>query len=1132
MVMPCLLIKKEYQENIIKMIKRWHGLFLMVMMFSGQLLADDEQSKTKLHKSSNIALHNPSHILKKPKSHILTTATLKPNSQNSVNTVSTSRQIRQYFSTERQKIKVYRAKPSLSADTEQGAVQMLKGRLAKLDSNLSALSLRKKVDSLWLKLRKANQSLLDMSTEDGAFLFEKIKTDQLSRHHVWYQQAYEGIPLWGKHVTLHVNSQDEVYMFQANYMPDKSWQTTVPQLDLQEALKIARQAVNLPDAKIKQVALNYYDDNQSLKLSYKIDLSYGLHERWLVFVDAENGKVLHRLNNIHQAGQIVEASGKNLKNEIVSFKAWDENGRYYLIDPSTPQADASYAPIERGPNAYGDTFIYDAGEGDGSSVEYISSSDLNSNWDRAAVSAMQNTNIVYNYYLQTFARKSLDNQNKNLLSAVHFEKVYNNAFWNGSFIVYGDGDGQLFSSLANCLDVAAHEMTHGVIENTANLIYQNQSGALNESFADVFAVFVDASNWTIGEDCTIASPGYLRNLANPNDGLSGQPAKMSDYRYLPNTENGDNGGVHVNSGIPNRAAYLLAEGLSAEGLGTSVGMAKAEQIYYRALNYYINASSRFIDVRRALIQSAEDLYGEAEKIAVEQAWDEVEVFDNGEDTPVSYVPTSIEAVVGKDLMVYLFPSSQGLSLYAQIFDDTFTEYDPEKDIGPLNVDANNNFIGARPTRPAVFTDDIGTVFFFIDENDNLFAKDGLEGGLTQLTNTNDIASVAVAPDARYVAYTKPFIEQIIHVIDIENDEEFAYSIEATSYQQESDNSNNTLLYADALSFDFSGTRIVFDALNCISTPESRCTDIDGGYRYWSVGVLDLITGDVSYPMANQNPTIDLGYPVFATNNSNLITMDYSVFDKTAIDIPFSSKAILFNIETQDQITLADFGKQEEPFLSLPSFWGDDKHMTIVFPDDRLVNGQPVYTSAQRVEIDENFQVVNGSQLRLNDLPAYFPVMHRAAERILAKSLAFNATSLDYGKVALGESKTLPVTVTNSSDKPVEINSISIGDTQVQSSVFTKNVQPAETFSFDLIYTPSANAALNTTAVIITNDVTREYKIKLVGNVSDAAVSAKTSKHNYFGCSSGANTKPDFILFLLLIVSMFYLQKRSLLGSKS
>lgn len=1106
------------------MIKTWHGLFLTVLMFSGQLLAAGEQSKTKPSDSDKIVQNIPSRILKAPKA--LSTALLKPNPQNSNSTVSTSGQIRQYFSANRKKIRVYHAKPGPMASSKNSPVQMLKGQLAKLDLSLSALSLRKKVDSLWLKMRKQNQSLLDISIEDGSFLFEKMKTDQLSSHHVWYQQAYEGIPLWGKHVTLHVNSQDEVYMFQANYTTDKSWQTTVPQLDLQEALQIARRAVNLPNAKIEQVALNYFDDNQSLKLSYKIDLTFALNQRWIVFVDAENGTVLHQLNNIHQAGQIVEASGKNLNNETVIFNAWSEYGQYYLIDPSTPQADASYAPIDRGPNVFGDTFIFDAGESDGSSVEYISSSSLNSNWDRAAVSAMQNTNIVYNYYLQTFARKSLDNKNKNLFSAVHFEKEYNNAFWNGSFIVYGDGDGQLFSSLANCLDVAAHEMTHGVIENTANLIYQNQSGALNESFADVFAVFVDASNWTIGENCTIASPGYLRNLANPNDGLSSQPAKMSDYRYLPNTENGDNGGVHVNSGIPNRAAYLLAEGLSAEGLGTSVGIAKAEQIYYRALNYYISSSSRFVDVRRALIQSAEDLYGEAEKLAVESAWDEVEVFDNGEDTPVSYVPTSIEAVVGKDLMVYLFPSSQGLSLYAQILDNVFTEYDPENDVGPLNVDTNNNFIEARPTRPAVFTDDIGTVFFFVDKNDNLFAKDGLEGRLTQITNTNDIASVAVSPDARYVAYTKPYIEQIIHVIDVENDEELAYSIEATSYQQESGNVNNTLLYADALSFDFSSTRIVFDALNCISTPESSCTDLNGGYRYWSVGVLDLITGDVSYPMANQNPSIDLGYPVFATNNSNLITMDYSVFDEVNIDFPFLSKAILFNIETQDQITLADFGKLKEPFLSLPSFWGDDKHMTIIFPDDRIVNGQPVYTSAQRVEIDEDLQVVNGSRLRLNDLPVYFPVMHRAAARVLQKSLDFDATTLNFGKVSPGESKILSVTVTNSSENVVEINSISIADAQVESSVFTKIIQPAETFSFDLIYTPSTNDALNTTAVIITNDITREYQLTLTGNISNAAVSTKTSKSNYFGCSSGANTKPDFILLLLLIVSMLYLNNRS------
>ena len=97
-------------------------------------------------------------------------------------------------------------------------------------------------------------------------------------------------------------------------------------------------------------------------------------------------------------------------------------------------------------------------------------------------------------------------------------------------MVYGDGDNQVFSNLAGALDVAAHEMTHGVIENTAGLIYENQSGALNESFADVFGVMVDNDDWFLGEDITVASPGYLRDMANPANGLSAQPTHMDEYQ--------------------------------------------------------------------------------------------------------------------------------------------------------------------------------------------------------------------------------------------------------------------------------------------------------------------------------------------------------------------------------------------------------------------------------------------------------------------------------------------------------------------------------------------------------------------------------------------------------------------------
>ena len=241
-------------------------------------------------------------------------------------------------------------------------------------------------------------------------------------------------------------------------------------------------------------------------------------------------------------------------------------------------------------------------------------------------------------------------------------------------------------------------MTHGVIEHTAGLIYENQSGALNESFADVFAAMVDRDDWTLGEDCTRRDPGFLRSLSDPGRGLRGQPAHMSEYENLPNTEDGDRGGVHINSGIPNRVAYLITEGLSAEGLGTSIGREQTEKIYYRALTVYLQTSSQFIQARRALIQSAEDLHGAGspQVRAVAAAWDAVGVADGDGPTPEDPSPKPGEAVSGADVMAYLSPHNDGsLGVYLQRFDRPFSGHDPDLDEGPLNTSP------AFATRPAV-----------------------------------------------------------------------------------------------------------------------------------------------------------------------------------------------------------------------------------------------------------------------------------------------------------------------------------------------------------------------------------------------------------------------------------------------
>ena len=182
---------------------------------------------------------------------------------------------------------------------------------------------------------------------------------------------------------------------------------------------------------------------------------------------------------------------------------------------------------------------------------------------------------TYTFYKEAYDRDSVDGSGLALVSCVHFGVDFDNAFWDGGEMVYGDGSHQLFivGSLTKAIDVIGHELTHGVTQYTAGLEYHGQSGALNESCSDVFGSLVkqyslgqsaDQADWLNGAGLLVPEMGgqALRSMSNPGTAFDGdpQPAHMDDYQDLPddNDPRNDNGGVHINSGIPNRAFYLAA----------------------------------------------------------------------------------------------------------------------------------------------------------------------------------------------------------------------------------------------------------------------------------------------------------------------------------------------------------------------------------------------------------------------------------------------------------------------------------------------------------------------------------------------------------------------------------------------
>ncbi|QKW06390.1 M4 family metallopeptidase [Streptomyces sp. NA04227] len=242
---------------------------------------------------------------------------------------------------------------------------------------------------------------------------------------------------------------------------------------------------------------------------------------------------------------------------------------------------------------------------------------------------------TFELFFKAYRRSSIDGRGMPLIATVHYDREYNNAFWNGDQMVFGDGDGEIFLDFTLPLDVIGHELTHGVTQHTANLNYADQSGALNESVSDVFGSLIKQyalgqtaaeADWLIGAGLLApeVTGKALRSMKAPGTaydddvlGKDPQPANMKDYVRTDS----DNGGVHINSGIPNRAFYLFADALGGHA------WERAGQIWYDVLTGgHLGSDADFATFARLTLKAAKDRYGDgAEQEAVTKAWTQVGV---------------------------------------------------------------------------------------------------------------------------------------------------------------------------------------------------------------------------------------------------------------------------------------------------------------------------------------------------------------------------------------------------------------------------------------------------------------------------------------------------------------------------
>ena len=435
--------------------------------------------------------------------------------------------------------------------------------------------------------------------------------DRLGRSHLRFSQAYKTLPVWPSELIVHLDPEGHVDVMNGSFVPTPRKMLTAPVVSAEIAVEHARAA--MPDGAEAAAGtpelIVYAPGDRPPRLAWNIELTASIVSHWLVVIDAMSGITLTAFNQVMDAG--VSGSGIDLFGATQPLNVWAEGGSFFMVDASKPMFDPALSPLSSSTTT-GSIIILDAANQDPDDEEFeffFVTSGTGTAWSpRDAVSAAFGLSETYDYFWDRHGRNSLDDQGGMMIGVVRIGQEFENAFWNGQFMGFGDG-----MPFAGALDVVAHELTHAVTDHSAKLLYRNQSGALNEAFSDIFGEAVEA--WSFGEADWVNGSQLeepTRSLIDPSSleicpGCGrNYPASMSEFigpqdPFLDRFEDRNNGGVHFNSSIINHAFYLLAEGLDG-----AIGIGDAERIFYRALVFHLAPNSQFIDARLACFQRSEE----------------------------------------------------------------------------------------------------------------------------------------------------------------------------------------------------------------------------------------------------------------------------------------------------------------------------------------------------------------------------------------------------------------------------------------------------------------------------------------------------------------------------------------------